>query len=56
MDKKMLIGLGVIVAGYLAYKHLKKKEAVKVPVISKLKVEPIAIVNPSSGKPMVVVG
>jgi len=56
MNKQMLIGLGVVVAGYLAYKHFKKTETVKVPEISKLKAEPIAIVNPSSGKPMVVVG
>jgi len=26
MNKQMLIGLGVVVAGYLAYKHFKKPE------------------------------
>ena len=52
MNKKLMIGAGILVVGYLAYKHFKKPAVVVVtPVAPVVK----AVENPASGKPMIVV-
>ena len=52
MNKKLLIGAGVLVVGYLAYKHFKKPAVAVVATTSPVVT---AVENPARGKPMIVV-
>jgi hypothetical protein len=49
MNKNLLIGAGVLVLGYLAYKHFKKPAVVTAPVSPVI----TSVVDPASGKPMI---
>lgn len=56
MNKKMLIGVGVVVLGYVIYKkYYAKDKKPTVAFISKPTPEVAYAPNPATGKPMVIV-